>query len=38
MHVFRAENAQVVEHWAIRDDLGMLEQISRADSSAPGEH
>lgn len=38
IYVFRVKNAQVVEHWAIRDDLSVLEQISRADSPAPGEH
>jgi hypothetical protein len=27
-----------LEHWASRDDLGMMEQISRAHSSAPAEH
>ncbi len=30
VHVFRADHGKVVEHWAVRDDLGLLEQIDRA--------
>jgi hypothetical protein len=27
MHWFRAANGKVAEHWAVRDDLGMLRQL-----------
>jgi steroid delta-isomerase-like uncharacterized protein len=27
MHIFRIENAKIAEHWAVRDDLGMLQQL-----------
>jgi predicted ester cyclase len=27
MHVYRVENRQLVEHWVVRDDLGMMVQI-----------
>jgi hypothetical protein len=30
LHVFRVEDGLVVEHWAVRDDYGMLEQIRTA--------
>lgn len=29
LHVFRVGDGLVVEHWAVRDDFAMLEQISR---------
>lgn len=28
LHVFRVQDGKVVEHWAVRDDYGMLEQIN----------
>jgi hypothetical protein len=30
VHVFRVDGELVVEHWAVRDDYGMLEQIRTA--------
>ncbi len=27
MHFFRIANGKMVEHWALRDDLGFLQQI-----------
>ena len=30
LHVFRVQDGRVVEHWAVRDDYGMLEQINQA--------
>jgi predicted ester cyclase len=27
MHMYRVQNGQLVEHWACRDDLGMLTQL-----------
>jgi predicted ester cyclase len=27
IHVYRVENGMIVEHWAVRDDLGMLQQL-----------
>lgn len=30
LHVFRVEQGLVVEHWAVRDDFGMLEGIKHA--------
>jgi predicted ester cyclase len=27
MHLFRLRDGMFVEHWAVRDDLGMLEQL-----------
>ena len=32
LHVFRVEDERVVEHWAVRDDYALLEQIERATS------
>ena len=26
-HMFRLEDGKIVEHWAVRDDLGMLQQL-----------
>lgn len=31
LHVFRVADDRVVEHWAVRDDFGMLEQIRGHD-------
>jgi predicted SnoaL-like aldol condensation-catalyzing enzyme len=30
LHVFRVQDGRVVEHWAVRDDFAMLEQINQA--------
>jgi lactoylglutathione lyase len=30
LHVFRVEGGLVVEHWAVRDDYGVVEQIKTA--------
>jgi steroid delta-isomerase-like uncharacterized protein len=27
IHIFRIENGQIGEHWAVRDDLGMMQQL-----------
>ncbi|MEV6414068.1 ester cyclase [Kribbella sp. NPDC051718] len=27
VHMFRITNHQITEHWAVRDDLGMLHQL-----------
>ncbi len=33
IHIFRVADGKIVEHWAARDDLGLIEQLSRfADS------
>ena len=30
MHLFRLHDGKIVEHWAVRDDLGMLRQLGMA--------
>jgi hypothetical protein len=36
LHVFRVEDALAVEHWAVRDDYSLVEQIKATDAeSAP---
>lgn len=27
VHIFRVEDGLTVEHWAVRDDLGLLRQL-----------
>ena len=27
IHIFRVENGKIAEHWAARDDLGMMQQL-----------
>ena len=27
VHIWRVENGMIVEHWACRDDMGVLEQL-----------
>jgi len=27
VHIFRLRDGKVVEHWAVRDDLGMMKQL-----------
>lgn len=27
VHIFRILNGKIVEHWAVRDDLGMMKQL-----------
>jgi predicted ester cyclase len=34
MHLFRLDDGKIVEHWAVRDDLGMLQQLGLV--SLPG--
>ncbi len=34
MHLFRLRDGKIVEHWAVRDDLGMLQQLGLV--SLPG--
>jgi len=31
VHIFRVADGRLVEHWAVRDDLGMLRQLDGAD-------
>ena len=33
VHVFRLADAKVVEHWAVRDDLGFLQQLGAAPAT-----
>jgi len=35
IHIFRLEGGQVAEHWACRDDLGMLHQLGASVSTQP---
>jgi predicted ester cyclase len=39
MHLFRIEDGRVAEHWACRDDLGLLQQLGawRPGSGAPAQ-
>jgi predicted ester cyclase len=34
-HIFRVEDGRVAEHWANRDDLGMLRQLGLVGAPAP---
>ena len=34
IHVYRLSDGQIVEHWVVRDDLGMMQQIGAL--AAPG--
>ena len=34
IHVYRLNDGQIVEHWVVRDDLGMMQQIGAI--AAPG--
>jgi predicted ester cyclase len=27
VHIFRLRDGKIVEHWAVRDDLGMMKQL-----------
>lgn len=27
IHIFRIEHGKIAEHWAVRDDLGMMQQL-----------
>lgn len=27
IHIFRFEDGKIAEHWAVRDDLGMMRQL-----------
>ena len=35
VHVLRLVGGQIAEHWAVRDDLGLLEQLGALPSGAP---
>jgi hypothetical protein len=35
LHVFRVDGDKIVEHWAVRDDLRMLEAIDGRDEPSP---
>jgi len=35
IHIWRVVDGTIVEHWACRDDLGLLEQLHTAGSSRP---
>src|SRR3954452_16731660 len=37
LHVFRVQDGKVVEHWAIRDDYAMIEQLSPSDECRPAD-
>jgi steroid delta-isomerase-like uncharacterized protein len=34
IHIFRVENDKIAEHWAVRDDLGMMQQLGVVTISA----
>jgi predicted ester cyclase len=36
IHLFRVADGQIVEHFAVRDDLGLLHQIKAHRPGAPG--
>ena len=42
IHIWRVANGRVVEHWACRDDVGLLTQVGawppRKPTATPGEH
>lgn len=27
VHIFRVREGKIVEHWAVRDDLGLMKQL-----------
>jgi len=27
IHIYRVEDSQLIEHWVVRDDLGMMQQV-----------
>jgi steroid delta-isomerase-like uncharacterized protein len=31
IHIFRIAKRQIIEHWAVRDDLAMMRQLGRVD-------
>ena len=31
VHLFRVRDGLIVEHWAVRDDLGLLRQLTEPD-------
>ena len=35
IHIFRVENGKIAEHWASRDDLGMMQQLGGVPFSGP---
>jgi predicted ester cyclase len=36
MHMIRMENGQGVEHWAVRDDAGLMRQLTGQAGNRPG--
>jgi steroid delta-isomerase-like uncharacterized protein len=37
MHIIRFADGKAVEHWAVRDDLGLLQQLGVIPDRGPGE-
>ena len=35
VHVFRLSNGKIAEHWAARDDLGLLQQLGAFQKPQP---
>lgn len=33
MHIYRMTDGRIAEHWVVRDDLGMMKQISAISTS-----
>jgi predicted ester cyclase len=34
-HMFRLHGGKIVEHWAVRDDLGLMQQLGALPSASP---
>jgi predicted ester cyclase len=34
-HMFRVQDGRIAEHWAVRDDLGMMQQLGAVASAGP---
>jgi predicted ester cyclase len=35
VHVYRVTDRRIAEHWVVRDDLGMMQQLGATPGSAP---
>jgi SnoaL-like polyketide cyclase len=35
VHIFRIANGKLAEHWAVRDDLGVLRQMDSPEPAEP---